>query len=637
MDAHDRRLGMDRAITRRDFLNGAAITIGSLAATWLPDPAMAAPTHAPAPAPDPPALTGLRGSHAGSFETFHSLKDGTFSTAARQASPTGERYDLVVVGGGISGLAAAYYFRTARPDARVLVLDNHDDFGGHAKRNEFTHAGRTRIGYGGTQSIDSPAPYSAVAKALITELGIDVSRYAQVLDGSLYRRLGLKEGFFFDRETFGTDKLVVGSVRRLDEDLLRAAPLSDAVKRDVRRLFADVFDPMAGRSQAEKKAALARTSYADFLTEAWGLDPGVLPLFDTGAHGLFGVGMDAIPAQDAFGLGFPGFHAMGLDRTPGPGQNYDSMRTPEADRYYFHFPDGNATVARLLVRRLVPAAIPGSTLDDVVTARADYSRLDDPASPVRIRLNSTVVGVRHSGPPDAAGGKVEVVYVTDGRARSVTGGAAVLACWHTAIPFICPELPARQKEALAFAVKVPLVYTNVFIRSWTAFQTLGVSEVTAPGLWHTAVELDVPVSIGQYQHSKTPSEPVVVHMSKSPCRPGLPPREQHRAGRAELFSTPFEQIERSIRDQFARLLGPGGFDPARDILAITVNRWPHGYAYQYNSLFDEFWVTGGEEPCRIARQRYGRIAVANADAAAYSYTDASIDHAHRAVQELLAS
>jgi spermidine dehydrogenase len=175
----------------------------------------------------------------------------------------------------------------------------------------------------------------------------------------------------------------------------------------------------------------------------------------------------------------------------------------------------------------------------------------------------------------------------------------------------------------------------VFVRSWTSFQKLGVSSVEAPGLWHTELRLDSPVSIGDYHHTKDPAEPIVLHMSKSACQPGLPVRDQHRAGRMELFATSFEQIERSIRNQLARVLGPGGFDPARDILGITVNRWPHGYAYQYNSLFDDFWVNGGEQPCVVARKRCGRITVANADAGAYSYTDAAIDHGYRAVRELL--
>ena len=126
-------------------------------------------------------------------------------------------------------------------------------------------------------------------------------------------------------------------------------------------------------------------------------------------------------------------------------------------------------------------------------------------------------------------------------------------------------------------------------------------------------------------------------MLRTPCRPGLAARDQHREERIELFQTTFERFELEIRDQLGQALGPGGLDPARDIAAITVNRWPHGYAYQYNSLWDKFWLEGGEQPCARARTPFGRIAIANADAAAYAYTDAAIDHAYRAVQDLTTS
>ena len=635
MTEHDRQLGMASAISRRDFLNGVAVGVGGVVVAGLLPPHLETLRAQGQAGSYPPALTGLRGSHAGSFEAFHSMRNDAFWKNAPAFEDTGEEYDLVVVGGGISGLTAAHVFRKARPDARILVLDNHDDFGGHAKRNEFTHNGRTYIGYGGTQSIDSPAPYSKVAKDLISELGIEVSRYPKVLDSDLYKSLGLRSGFFFDKETFGADRLLTGDIR--DDAFLAAAPVSDAVRRDHKRLLTERFDPMQGLSPSEKKARLARMSYADFLTKIWKLDPGVLPLYQTRPHGLFGVGIDAVPAQDAFGFGYPGFGAMGLDSTPGPGQNFDSIRNKDAENYYFHFPDGNASVARLLVRTLVPAALAGSTMDDIVTTRADYARLDATGAPVKIRVSSSVMRVRHLG-PEGPGQRVEVTYLPNGTGtlKTVKARSVILACWHSIIPYLCPELPAAQKTALAYAIKVPLVYTNVLVRSWKAFQKLGVQRISTPGMWHTSVGLDFPVSLGGYKCQTDPAEPIVLHLSKAACRPGLPARDQHRAGRTELLTTSFDTIERSIRDQLGRTLGAGGFDPATDILAITVNRWPHGYAYQYNSLADDFWLTGGEQPCVVARQRFGRIAIANSDAGAYAYTDCAIDHGHRAAQELLA-
>jgi spermidine dehydrogenase len=251
-----------------------------------------------------------------------------------------------------------------------------------------------------------------------------------------------------------------------------------------------------------------------------------------------------------------------------------------------------------------------------------------------LRLESTVARVAHRGSPEAAR-DVEVKYVRAGVLESVRASKVVLACWHTVIPHLCPELPQKQREALAYAVKVPLLYTNVLLRNWTAWKNLGVRGVYAPGGYHTSLNLDLPVSVGGYACPRSPEEPVVVHLTKTPCSPGLPAREQHRAGRIELLGTPFTTFERKIRQQLGAILEGGGFDPARDIRAITVNRWPHGYAYQYSSLWDPFWLDGGATPCEIARRPFGRIAVANADAGAYSYTDAAIDHAHRAVNELL--
>jgi spermidine dehydrogenase len=228
---------------------------------------------------------------------------------------------------------------------------------------------------------------------------------------------------------------------------------------------------------------------------------------------------------------------------------------------------------------------------------------------------------------------VEVSYAREGKVYAARANAVVMACWNTVIPFVCEEFPQAQKEALLYGTKVPLVYTSVAIRNWKAFEKLGVAHVACPGMYHTHVSLDSAVNIGEYKAPLSPEEPMLVRMTRTPCAPGLPEREQHRVGRAELLVTPFSTFERKIRDQLSRVLGPGGFDAARDIDAITVNRWPHGYAYEYNPLFDPDWAPG-EAPCEIGRKRFGRIAIANADAAAAAYTDQAMDQAYRAVQEL---
>ena len=649
MASNDRDLGMHRPIRRRDFLNGVAIATGTLLSPAALRRAFADSLE-PEAMPDyyPPVLTGMRGDHDDIYKTPHSLRDHNFWQAAGTPNDTGESYDLVIVGGGISGLAAARFYRQATgPDTRILILENHDDFGGHAKRNEFHQTGSMRLGYGGTFSIESPWPYSKVAKQVISELGIDVPSYRKVVDRKLYPQLGLSPAVFFDKETFGRDVLVTEprpdsyndpSKKQTAEErwaLFTAnAPLADQAKKDLRRLYSEHKDYMPGLSSSEKKARLARISYAKYLTDVAGCHEDVVKYFQARPYSLFGLGIDAVSAQDAWGLEFPGFEGLKLDPAPGPGQNRDAIRSEEGERYFYHFPDGNSSIARLLVRGLIPDAVPGTNATDIVMARSNFAALDRKSNNTRIRLNSTVVRVAHSGNA-ATATSVDIAYLRRGQLQSVRAKNCVLACWHVMIPYICAELPEEQKKALAFAVKVPLVYTNVLLRNWTSFQKLGISGVYAPGSFHNEMHLDIPVSLGDYKFPHNPEEPIVVHMQRVPTKPGLPSRDQHRAGRLDLYNTTFETFERNIRDQMARTLAAGGFDPARDIAAITVNRWPHGYAYEYNSLWDPFWLEGGEQPCVRARQPFGRITIANSDAGAYAYTDGAIDQAHRAITELL--
>jgi len=642
----DRQLGMYRAITRRDFVNGVAVAIGALG---IPDFATAlggigasgaSQEFAPELAPDyyPPALMGIRGNHEGTYTYAHKLRDGDFWEGEGKPVPTGEKYDLVVVGAGISGLAAAYFYRkNVDPQARVLLLDNHDDFGGHAKRNEFEAGGRKVLCYGGTQSMESPSIYSPVAKNLLQELGIDLHKFYKYYDQNLYPAMKLETGVFFDKETFGEDRMVVGRNSMPWPEFIAKTPLSDIAKRDLTRLYTEKVDYLPGLSVEQKRKKLLKISYSDFLTQMVKVHPDVLPFFQKKSHDLFCVGIEAVPAlfcyeegDDYDEYGYPGFEGMNLGGSQGRGNE------EKPDPYIFHFPDGNASIARMLVRAMIPGTIPGHTMEDIVTAKVDYSKLDVESSSVkvRVRLNSTVAQVRHIGDPKTAQ-EVEVAYMRGDKLHSIIAKRCVLACYNCMIPYICPELPEKQRDALGILVKTPMLYTHVAIRNWTSFQKLGIFQIDAPGSYHNYISLDFPVSMGDYKFPSRPEDPAVLFMLRTPCKPGLPARDQHRAGRWELMNTSFSDYERNIREQLGRMLAAGGFDPARDIEGITVNRWAHGYAFHDNPLFDPDW-SEDQKPWVVGRKPFGRITIANSDAGGEAYTDAAIDQAYRAVQEIAA-
>ncbi len=608
--------------SRRDFLNGAALTI---AAGLTPAAQIAAQ-----PGRYPPALTGLRGQQEGSFEIAHALaREGRKFRI--DGLPIDETYDLVVVGGGISGLSAAWFYRRAMPSARILILDNHDDFGGHAKRNEFTLDGRRIVGYGGSQSLQSPNwLYSPVAKGLVRDLGVDITRFETAFERDFYPSLGLSRGLFFNREAFGRDVLVTGEPGSGEGNARPNAkplgqfvsdfPISDAGKAQIVALYSGASDPLAGKSQDDKRAILKRTSYRDYLTKICGCSDEAANCFQGRPLGFFGLGADAVSAGDARDLGYPGFAGLNLTSDTSP-----AWQEP----YIYHFPDGNASVARLLVRSLIPGVASGSTMDDVVPAAFDYGALDRADQPVRIRLNSTCV---HAG---QSGGKAQVAYVCDGVVHRVEARHTVLACFHMMIPYIAPDLPASQREALSRNVKTPICYTNVLVRNWQAFTNLKVNSISAPMGFHHQVSLDFPVSLGGIRHPRDPSEPMLLHLAHVPGAPnqGLDARAQFRIGQGKLYAMTFADFEERIRDDLDRMLGPGGFSSARDIAAITVNRWPHGYSYVANSLFDADDYENSV--LKVARQPFGPLAIANTDAGGDAWVHYAIDQADRAVKELL--
>lgn len=616
-------------ISRRDFINGFAMSVAAGSAlSPLELMAMAAKDGSPYP----PSLTGLRGSHPGSFEVSHALSWGG-ATWPTPDHLTDDVYDLIVVGGGLSGLAAAFlYQQRAGKDARILILDNHDDFGGHAKRNEFDVDGKQLICYGGSQSIDTPGHYSQPSSQLLKDVGIETERFYDYFDRSYFRERNLGRGVYFSKEKYGSDSVHPNIVRGFGDrnsndvaEIINSYPLSNEARKSFVKLLTAETNYLPGMSRDEKIKFMMKMSYTDFLRKHAKIDNDVVVILRDTIKGLWGVGYDALSALEGYRMGMPGTYHLGIgelaDEPPG-----------RDEPYIFHFPDGNAGVARSIVRQLIPAAVPGSTMEDLVLSRVDYGLLDKDSNRTRIRLNSTAVNARH-----VEGDKfVDVTYIRDGQPQRVRGKHAIMACYNAMVPHICPETPQPQVKAIAKATKIPLVYISVALRNWKAFENLGYQSfyIPQPKLMHS-FGMDFPVSMGGYDFTQGSDEPTVVHGTYVPTAPdqGLSEREQHVQGRRDLYAMTFDDLERDILGAMSGALEGGGFDAERDVAGLTVNRWPHGYAYEYNELFDPSEWNPKNGPHLLGAAQMGRISIANSDASAYAYVNGAFDAAHRAVDE----
>jgi len=628
-------------ITRRRFVQRAAA--GS-AASALAKPAMLQAQEGGAALPPltshvgephgyyPPLRQGMRGSHPGSFEIAHALRDGEAVGQALDGPPE-ETYDLVVVGGGISGLSAAHFYAERQKGARILILENHDDFGGHAKRNEFRLPdGKVVLYAGGTAGIESPTPYSPVADGLLRKLGINVpeliARYGESKDGDSSLS-GVAT--FFDAENFGRDHLVIHQKGQAAYKSFAKAPLSVKALAQIAALEQGRSDPLTNLAPDKRKLYLSTISYRHYLMKHGRLGKEAIKLYQNLPLGWWCVGADGISALDAWGAGLAGFNSVKLPKGAIAAMGYTPRGfASTGGSYNFRFPDGNATIARMLVARLVPDFMAkGTDVLGSILAPVDYTALDQAPNAVRLRLSSTVLRVENR--PQAG---ADIVYARDGQVRKVAARHVVMACWNMIIPYLVPGLPERQKEALRELTKEPLVYLSVLLNNWRPFAKSGVGSLRFPQAFFHNAYLDQPVELGGYTGPKTPDDPAILHLTHIPHAPGLSEHDQSRAGRMELMGTELSSFEGHLADLLQRAMGPLGFDAQRDIGGLTVNRWPHGYAPEYNNLWDKE-KDGPHAPNIIGRQRFGAIAIANADSARAAYTDKAIDMAHRAVQELL--
>ncbi|QWU80328.1 NAD(P)/FAD-dependent oxidoreductase [Campylobacter novaezeelandiae] len=629
---------------RRDFLNGMALSIvagmSPLQLLYGNEAKITDFTKEYYP----PSLLGLRGSNNASYQFAHMLRDGDkfdFSIIKPK-----EEYDLVIVGAGISGLAAAFFYQEKfGKDKKILILDNHDDFGGHARRNEFNLKDQTILSYGGSESFQSPkALYSKEVLHLLNSLGISIDKLAKDFDINFYSDLKLSRGVYFSKSEFGVDKIVSGNPRKVIcddiptdktngksvEEFINEFPFNSKDKKDLISLFKSEKDYLKGMSKEEKEKYIQKTSYKKFLEEKVKLSNEAIKFFEGMSDDFLALGIDAISCEDARISFLPGFDKLGLD--PIEGEALAEMEEP----YIYHCADGNASVARLLVKRLIPNICKeNENLDDITLSHFDYSQLDLKQNKVKIRLNSTVINAENT-----KNGAL-ITYVKQGKTYRVKSKKVVMANYNSMIPYIIPTLPKEQKEALSKNVKTSLLHTKVIIKNWEPFIKLGVHEIYSPRMPYARTKLDYPVDIGNYHHPRDPKKPICVHMVCSPLvfaniqgidLEGMDARDRARIGRNLLITMSFEEHEKIIRDQLQGMLGSAGFDHQKDIEAIIVNRWGHCYSYTENSLYDD--PKEAEETIKTARKPFKNIVIANSDSDWQAYMHAAIDQAYRAISEL---
>ncbi len=636
------------AITRRDFVNGTLMATG---AYMLPfGCASDAVLAALEPSYYPPALTGLRGSQPGSNTHAH-------SRAREKKSDWGpttnlkEEYDLIVVGGGISGLSAAYFFqREHGKDTKVLILDNHDDFGGHARRNEHMINGDLRLTNGGSQTFVSPHARSELVLTLLKEIGIDLDQFKTAYDVNFYKRNKLGAVTYFNKQMFGEDRVVkhpygnypwwVEGLPRPEishEEAAQQAPVSEKGKEQLLRVLnggLHVLD--VPRKNLENY--MYSNSYFDYLkTNLKVDDPGVLEMARTSCSDWAGGGADVLSIGEAVDCGALGFDPVSTWKDLIGERAFQKMAREhgntfaEEDPYIHHFPDGNATIARMLVKKMIPNVATGDNAKEIVTSKFNYAELDKSSNVVRIRLNSTVVNVTHGSDPDSSS-DVFVKYMNDNTSCQVKAKGVVMACYNSMIPHIVSDLPKEQDTALRRSVKIPLQYTTVGLKNWRAIKEIEMGMAMSPGNMHQVMMMDFPVSMGGYEFTKKPTDPCAIQMIACPfgAIAGTPPVEQFREARHKMLSLQLEDYENEVRAHLSGMLPKGLFEFDRDVESITVNRWAHGYVYSGSRLFD----SDLRGMARTGRQPFGRITIANIDSAPSSYAHAAIKQAWRAVNEL---
>jgi spermidine dehydrogenase len=626
-------LGMNARITRRDFLGSTLLASGALLLDGL------APAELLA---DGDEFSGYGGvgeysrSNGNTLEVLlagHKMRDGAYDPLPADAFDTGEMYDCVIVGGGISGLAAALFFlRHAGPGKSVLVLENHPIFGGEAKQNEFEVDGKRVIGHQGSAIYFVPYPHSFFAR-FYDSIGLHTPRLqyqkwagpgpAMALGRTPYDSAGLSRGqygFWFGAKFGHADGLWL-----LDPigKQMQGAPVAESTREELQRWF-------SGKAAEEAKFELPKyegdaasrrldsMSQEQHYIEHFGVSRELIRGFLSPVEGGgAGLGPDALSAY--------------CDYAPDLLHPFDDGSGEAAVQM---FPGGNTTIARLMVKTLIPSSIEGGTgVEAVSRGGVKFDALDLAGAPARIRLSSTTVSVRHDGDP-AKAETLSIAYARDGKVFRVKARSAVMAGGSWTTKHIVMDLPEQHRKAYAQFYRSPSMMANVAVRDWRFLYKMRISGCR----WFEGVGNYMDVCrqglVGTNDAEISPDSPVVLAVKVLYSYPGMSTEDQGHRGRAEMLSTSFRDYELRIREQFTAMFGAAGFDAKRDIAGIVLNRWGHAYLSPQPGFF--FGKDGNPAPRETLRcAPFGRIAFANTDLAGAMDHRYSILEAQRAVDQLL--
>jgi spermidine dehydrogenase len=627
----DTALGMEAPITRRDFLGTVLLASGSMLLEGA----------TPAQLVGGNEFTGFGGigeyskSNGNTWDVLaagHAIRDSRYDPLPKDVIETGESYDCVVIGGGISGLAAALFFqRDAVPGMKCLVLENHPIFGGEAKQNEFLVDGKRLIAHQGSAIYQIQYPHSFLAR-FYESIGLKAPKLTYQrwsgpdpefpLSQTPYQATGLRHGqygFWFGTK-FG-HKPGIWLIDPLGKNL-QGAPVPNTTRLEWLRWLKG--EPVERKKFERPKVEGDTISrYLDSITleqhymERFGLSRETVRTFLSPVEGGgSGLGPDALSGYSDYA--FEMLHPL-------PEENGGSDQM---------FPGGNATISRLMLKTLIPNAIGGANdIEGVCRNEVNFASFDVPGSATRIRLSTTALHVVHDGDASKAD-SVTIAYLKEGKVYKVKSRSVVMAGGSWTTKHIVKDLPETHRTAYAQFYRSPCMMANVAVRNWRFLYKMGMSGCR----WFEGIgnymEVRKLALTGIEDSTIGPDSPIVLTLKVLYAYPGHSTEEQGNRGRRDMLGTSFKDYERQIREQFSEMFAGAGLDAARDIAGIVLNRWGHAYLSPQPGFF--FGRDGRPAPRETLRRApFGRIAFANTDLAGAMDHRYSILEAQRAVRQLL--